>query len=75
VFASWASWQHGWVAEVDGAVRGFATVEYVAWHQRLLLWFLYIEPLYRRRGLGRALPAEVEQHGRKLGATQVWQRC
>jgi ribosomal protein S18 acetylase RimI-like enzyme len=72
VFASWASWQHGWVAEIDGVVRGFATVEYVPWHQRLVLWFLYIEPGFRRRGVGRALLAEVEQHGRNVGATQVW---
>ncbi len=72
VFASWASWQHGWVAEIDGMVRGFATVEYVAWHQRLVLWFLYVEPVFRRLGVGRALLAEVEQHGRNVGATQVW---
>jgi ribosomal protein S18 acetylase RimI-like enzyme len=72
VFASWASWQRGWVAEIDGVVRGFATVEYVPWHQRLVLWFLYIEPLFRRRGVGRALLSEVEQHGRNVGATQVW---
>jgi ribosomal protein S18 acetylase RimI-like enzyme len=72
VFASWASWQRGWVAEVDGVICGFATVEYEPWHQRLVLWFLYIEPAFRRRGVGRALLAEVEQHGRKVGATQVW---
>lgn len=72
VFASWASWQRGWVAEVDGVIRGFATVEYVPWHQRLVLWFLYIEPAARRRGVGRALLAEVEQHGRQAGASQVW---
>ncbi len=72
VFASWARWQRGWVAEVDGVIRGFATVEYEPWHQRLVLWFLYIEPGHRRRGVGRALLAEVEQHGREVGATQVW---
>jgi ribosomal protein S18 acetylase RimI-like enzyme len=72
VFASWASWQRGWVAELDGVICGFATVEYVPWHQRLVLWFLYIEPAARRRGVGRALLAEVEQHGREVGATQVW---
>jgi len=42
VFAPWGSWQHGWVADDDGP-RGFATVEYEPWHQRLVLWFLYIE--------------------------------
>jgi len=71
VFAPWATWDRGWVAD-DGGVRGFATVEYEPWHQRLVLWFLYISPAWRRRGVGRALLAEVEAHGRARGATHVW---
>ena len=54
------------------AMRGFATVEYEAWHQRLILWFLYIAPAWRRRGVGRALLERVEAHGREVGATHVW---
>jgi ribosomal protein S18 acetylase RimI-like enzyme len=71
VFAPWASWQTGWVAD-DGGVRGFATVEHEPWHQRMVLWFLYIDPPYRRRGIGRALLARVESHARTLGCTHVW---
>jgi len=71
VFAHWARWDHGWVAD-DGGIRGFATVEHEPWHGRLLLWFLYIDPGYRRRGVGRALLAQVEAHGRDLGASHVW---
>jgi ribosomal protein S18 acetylase RimI-like enzyme len=71
VFAPWGSWQRGWVAE-DGALRGFATVEYEAWHQRLVLWFLYIERPWRRRGVGRALLEQVETYGRSVGASHVW---
>ena len=71
VFAGWARWDHGWVAD-DGGVRGFACVEHEAWHQRLILWFLYIAPEWRRRGVGRALVERVEQHGRDIGATHVW---
>lgn len=71
VFAPWKRWKRGWVAE-DTAVRGFATVEYEAWHERLVLWFLYIEPAYRRRGVGRALIERVEAFGREVGATHVW---
>jgi ribosomal protein S18 acetylase RimI-like enzyme len=59
------------VAE-DGGVRGFATVEHEAWHQRLVLWFLYIEQGWRRSGLGRALLEQVEAYGRKVSATHVW---
>ncbi|HET8934531.1 MAG TPA: GNAT family N-acetyltransferase [Polyangiales bacterium] len=72
VFAPWASWQRGWVVEVEGTVRGFATVEHVPWHQRLVLWFLYVGPTWRRQSIGRALLAEVEQYGREVGATHVW---
>jgi ribosomal protein S18 acetylase RimI-like enzyme len=72
VFASWKRWDHGWVAEDGDKIRGFATVEYEFWHQRLNLWFLYIAPAWRRRGVGRALLAEVEAHGRRAGATHVW---
>lgn len=71
VFAPWGSWQRGWVAD-DGGPRGFATVEYEAWHQRLVLWFLYIEPAWRRRGIGRALLEQVETYGRGVGASHVW---
>jgi ribosomal protein S18 acetylase RimI-like enzyme len=71
VFAPWASWQVGWVAE-DGGVLGFAAVEHEPWHQRLVLWFLYIERAWRRRGVGRALLERAEAYGREVGATHVW---
>ncbi len=71
VFAPWARWSAGWVAE-DDAIRGFATVAHEPWHERLVLWFLYIAPAYRRRGIGRALLERVEANGRDVGATHVW---
>jgi GNAT superfamily N-acetyltransferase len=71
VFAPWARWDTGWVAD-DGGVRGFATVAFEEWHERLVLWFLYIAPEWRRRGIGRALIERVEDHGRQVGATHVW---
>jgi ribosomal protein S18 acetylase RimI-like enzyme len=71
VFAPWAQWTAGWVAD-DGEIRGFAAVEYEPWHTRLVLWFLYISPGYRRRGIARALLERVEAHGRQAGATHVW---
>lgn len=71
VFAPWAQWDVGWVAD-DGEVRGVATVEHEPWHQRLTLWFLYVAPAWRRRGVGRALLARVEAHGRAVGASHVW---
>ena len=70
-FARWARWDAGWVGD-DGQIRGFATVEYEPWHARLVLWFLYISPAYRRRGIGRALLERVEAYGRQAGATHIW---
>lgn len=72
VFAPWASWDRGWVAVDGGTICGFATCGYEAWHRRVILWFLYISPAWRRRGVGRLLLAEVEAHGRTLGASHVW---
>lgn len=72
VFAPWADWNVGWVAEADHEIVGFATAGHEPWHARLLLWFLYIAPEWRRRGVGRALLAEVEGHGRGVGASHVW---
>jgi ribosomal protein S18 acetylase RimI-like enzyme len=71
VFARWARWEAGWVADDDG-ICGFATVEHEPWHDRLVLWFLYISPPWRRRGIGRALLERVEAYGRGVGATHVW---
>jgi GNAT superfamily N-acetyltransferase len=72
VFAPWARWDEGWVAEEGGTIRGFAAAAYEAWHERLVLWFLYISPAWRRHGAGRALLERVEAHGRSVGATHVW---
>jgi ribosomal protein S18 acetylase RimI-like enzyme len=70
-FAHWATWDTGFVAHA-GPICGFAAVEYEPWHARLVLWHLYVAPRRRREGIGRALLARVEQHGRKLGARRVW---
>ena len=71
-FAPWSTWDTGFVAEEDGAVCGFAAVEYEPWHARLVLWHLYVTRAHRRAGIGRALLAEVETFGRAQGARTVW---
>lgn len=72
-FAPWSTWDTGWVAvEEDARVIGFCGVEYEAWHRRLVLWHLYVAPDHRRAGVGRALLAAAEAHGRAEGARRVW---
>jgi len=71
IFAHWATWETGLVAD-DGTICGFAAIEYEVWHRRLVLWHLYVALERRREGIGRALLARVEQHGRQLGARRVW---
>jgi GNAT superfamily N-acetyltransferase len=71
IFAQWSTWDTAFVAE-DAAIIGFAAVEYEAWHARLVLWHLYVEPKRRREGIARALLERVEAHGRSIGARRVW---
>ena len=71
-FAFWASWDVGFVADDAGAIVGFAAVEYEAWHRRLVLWHLYVQPARRRSGVGRALLARAEDYGCSVGARRVW---
>jgi GNAT superfamily N-acetyltransferase len=71
VFARWARWDVGFVAD-DGAIVGFAAVEYEQWHSRLTLWHLYVVPERRREGIAGALLERVEAYGKKLGAKRVW---
>ena len=70
-FAHWAQWDAGFVAD-DGGIVGFAAVAFEAWHARLVLWHLYVAPARRGGGIGRALMARVEDHGRGLRAKRVW---
>jgi GNAT superfamily N-acetyltransferase len=37
-----------------------------------VLWHLYVTAARRGEGIGRALLARVEAHGRRLGACRIW---
>ena len=59
------------VAELDGQVGGFACVRVVPCVLYAELTELYVEPGFRRRGLGRALIAYAEQLARSRGAVDL----
>lgn len=42
---------HGWVAEVDGVLRGFAVIN----RDTRNVWALFVEPGFEGQGIGRAL--------------------
>jgi ribosomal protein S18 acetylase RimI-like enzyme len=71
VFAHWSTWDTAFVA-ADDRICGLAAVQHQSWHARLVLWHLYVASARRRQGIGRALLARVEQHGRAIGARRVW---
>jgi ribosomal protein S18 acetylase RimI-like enzyme len=63
------------VAELDGQVGGFACVRVVPCvlyaEPYAELTELYVDPAFRRRGLGRALIARAEQLARTRGASDL----
>ena len=66
-----------YVAEGDGAIRGFVSAE--RWStppiyrdvREIYIDELYVEPAYRRRGLGRALVEEVALWAKSEGAHRL----
>ncbi|HJZ49072.1 MAG TPA: GNAT family N-acetyltransferase [Roseiflexaceae bacterium] len=63
------------VAELDGQVGGFACVRVVPCvlyaEPYAELTELYVEPAFRRRGVGRALIERAEQLARERGAAEL----
>jgi ribosomal protein S18 acetylase RimI-like enzyme len=56
------------VAEVDGGIVGFAHVETPTWNGRAGVSALYVSPLHRRQGLGRALLGALAGQARASNA-------
>lgn len=64
------------VAELDGAVVGFATAGAIYDAERqadaLMLLDLYVDPAFRRRGAARALMAALAAEAERRGAGCLW---
>ena len=67
----------GYVAEIDGHTAGFALyyIRYSTWKgQRMYLEDIYIEPEYRRMGIGKLLFEKLIEEGKHLKLNgMVWQ--
>jgi ribosomal protein S18 acetylase RimI-like enzyme len=62
----------GLVAEVEGAVVGYAKLYHARAEQRFYVHQLYILPAKQGLGLGRRLMACAEERARALGADRIW---
>ena len=62
----------GLVAEVDGAVAGYAKLYYARAEQRFYMHQLYVLPARQGLGLGHRLMACAEDRARELGADRIW---
>jgi len=66
------AWDRGVVAVADGLVRGFVATGFERWNARLVIWHFYVDPAWRRRGIGRALIEAALLEGAARGATTAW---
>jgi len=62
----------GLVAEVDGAVAGYAKLYHARAEQRFYVHQLYILPARQGLGLGHRLMDCAEARARELGADRIW---
>jgi ribosomal protein S18 acetylase RimI-like enzyme len=60
------------VAELDGRVVGWSRIRFSAWNGRVTIEDLAVDPIWRERGIGRALIEEAERWARSAGARCVW---
>jgi GNAT superfamily N-acetyltransferase len=64
-------WREVFVAEYDGVAAGFLLLEYL-WSKVPYVALIRVRPEYRRRGVGKALLAFVEEFLRGQGHTALY---
>lgn len=60
------------VAEHDGGIVGLAAVKHEAWNNRAVIWHLYVDPVSRGLGIGRALVDACEAYARSGKMRCLW---
>lgn len=65
-------WDFAEVAVVDGLVRSFLAAGIQPWNRRLVIWHLYVDLPWRRKGIGRALMESAFEYGRSREAITAW---
>jgi GNAT superfamily N-acetyltransferase len=64
--------EHGKVAVLHGAVRGFIGWAFAPWNRRMTIWHFYVDLPYRRRGGGKILMDAALEWARRAAAVTAW---
>lgn len=65
-------WDEGAVAMVDDTIVGFVATSFERWHSRVIIWHLYVDPIVRRKGVGRLLMTVARSRAERDGAEHLW---
>ena len=68
----WRQWDEAHVAVSDGKIIGFVASSYQFWNRRVVLWHIYVDPPFRRQGLGDKLLAKVFDRAERKKALCVY---
>ena len=60
------------VAEIEGAIVGFATAKYMDWNKRISLTGIFVSSDSKGKGVGRALINSVLEYARTTKARCLW---
>jgi|SRR5579883_919003 len=67
-----AAWHFASVAEEAGQLAGFVALEHQLWNNRVNIRHLYVQPAFRRRGVGRRLMDQVDVFAQSVKARSLW---
>lgn len=68
----WRQWDEAHVAVASGQIIGFVASSYQFWNRRVVLWHIYVNPPFRRQGLGDRLLAKVFERAERQKALCVF---
>ena len=68
----WREWDEAHVATDEDRIVGFAASSYQFWNRRVVIWHLYVDPPFRRKGIGETLLAKVFERAERKKALAVF---
>ena len=65
-------WEQSWLALDREQPVGVVATQHDGWNKRVVVWHLYVDAGYRRRGIGRCLLETALDAGREAGMRTAW---